>query len=49
VAAPGAFLGPARVATGDGVLALLEVQPEGKPVMAAPAWAAGFRGDHLGD
>lgn len=47
-AEPGALVGPARVATGDGVLVLTEVQPEGKAAMAATAWAAGFRGDHLG-
>lgn len=47
-AEPGALVGPARVATGDGVLVLTEVQPEGKAAMAATAWAAGFRGDRLG-
>jgi methionyl-tRNA formyltransferase len=47
-AEPGALVGPARVATGDGVLVLTEVQPEGKAAMAAAAWAAGFRGDRLG-
>jgi methionyl-tRNA formyltransferase len=45
---PGALVGPGRVATGDGVLVLGEVQPEGKPAMPAAAWAAGFRGDRLG-
>jgi methionyl-tRNA formyltransferase len=45
---PGALVGPARVATGDGVLQLLEVQPEDKGVMAGKAWAAGFRGERLG-
>jgi methionyl-tRNA formyltransferase len=30
--------------TGDGALALEEVQPEGKRVMAATAWRAGLRG-----
>jgi methionyl-tRNA formyltransferase len=48
-AAPGAILGPGRVRTGDGVLQVFEVQPEGKPVMPARAWAAGFRGDRLGE
>jgi methionyl-tRNA formyltransferase len=46
--APGTLVGPGRVATGDGVLALLELQPEGKAAMSGPAWATGFRGDHLG-
>jgi methionyl-tRNA formyltransferase len=45
---PGTLVGPARVATGSGVLVLGEVQPEGKAAMAASAWAAGFRGDRLG-
>ena len=45
---PGTLVGPARVATGSGVLALGEVQPEGKAAMAASAWAAGFRGERLG-
>jgi len=45
---PGMLVGPGRVATGDGVLALVEVQPEGKAAMPASAWAAGFRGDRLG-
>jgi len=47
-AQPGTVVGPGRVATGDGVLVLIEVQPEGKAAMAASAWAAGFRGDRLG-
>lgn len=47
-AEPGSLVGPGRVATGDGVLGLVEVQPEGKAAMPAPAWAAGFRGDRLG-
>jgi methionyl-tRNA formyltransferase len=47
--APGTLAGPGRVMTGDGVLALVEVQPEGKAAMAANAWAGGFRGDRLGD
>ena len=45
---PGTLIGPGRVATGDGVLVLTEVQPEGKAARAAAAWAAGFRGDRLG-
>jgi len=47
-AEPGMIVGPGRVATGDGVLVLVEVQPEGKAAMQATAWAAGFRGDRLG-
>ncbi len=47
-AEPGGLVGSGRVATGDGVLALTEVQPEGKAAMPATAWAAGFRGDRLG-
>ena len=35
--------GPVRVPTGDGSLALVEVQPEGKPRMAAGDWARGAR------
>ena len=42
---PGALLAGAQVATGDGVLVLEEVQPEGKARMPGPAWAAGVRGD----
>jgi methionyl-tRNA formyltransferase len=41
-----------EIATGDGRLELLEVQPEGKPRLDAKAWANGARfrdGDHLGD
>jgi methionyl-tRNA formyltransferase len=45
---PGTLVGAGRVATGDGVLVLAEVQPEGKAAMQATAWAAGFRGDRLG-
>jgi len=48
-AAPGDLLGRARVATGDGILVLEEVQPETKGVMTGAAWAAGFRGPRLGD
>jgi methionyl-tRNA formyltransferase len=47
-AAPGTLVGPAQVATAEGVLHLVEVQPEDKAPMAGTAWAAGFRGDHLG-
>ena len=47
-AEPGTLVGPGRVATGDGLLVLTEVQPEGKAAMPATAWAAGFRGDRLG-
>jgi len=36
-----------EVAVADGVLRLLEVQPEGKPVMDASAWARGSRPDVL--
>ena len=48
-APPGNLLGQARVATGDGILVLEEVQPETKGAMAGAAWAAGFRGHRLGD
>lgn len=48
-AAPGELVAPARVATGDGILVLEEVQPETKGVMAGAAWAAGFRGQRLGE
>lgn len=47
-AAPGELVAPARVATGEGILVLEEVQPETKGVMAGAAWAAGFRGPRLG-
>jgi methionyl-tRNA formyltransferase len=50
-ARPGAVVragGTVLVGTGDGMLILEEVQPETKPAMAASAWAAGFRGEHLG-
>jgi methionyl-tRNA formyltransferase len=47
-AEPGLLVGPGRVATGDGVLVVTEVQPEGKAAMSGTAWAAGFRGDRLG-
>ncbi|MCZ7526082.1 MAG: methionyl-tRNA formyltransferase [Acidimicrobiia bacterium] len=42
--APGTLVDEARVATGDGVLVLVEVQPEGRRAMAASAWLAGQRG-----
>ena len=48
-ATPGELVAPARVATGDGLLVLDEVQPETKGVMSGAAWAAGFRGRRLGD
>jgi len=40
--APGSLDG-VRVATGEGVLVLTEVQPEGKARQPAPAWANGAR------
>jgi methionyl-tRNA formyltransferase len=43
-APPGTVFGHTRVATGDGALELVEVQPEGRRVMAANAWLAGRRG-----
>jgi methionyl-tRNA formyltransferase len=45
----GELVAPARVATGDGILVLDEVQPETRGVMTGAAWAAGFRGTRLGD
>ena len=48
--APGELAG-AVVAAGEGALELLEVQPEGKRAMPAPAWLAGARprsGERLG-
>ncbi|MFN8036036.1 MAG: methionyl-tRNA formyltransferase [Acidimicrobiia bacterium] len=40
------LVGPhGTVVTGDGALVLVEVQPEGKPVMPAEAWLAGRRGE----
>jgi methionyl-tRNA formyltransferase len=48
-APPGEVVGPAQVATKDGTLLLLDVQPETKPVMSGYAWARGFRGSRLGD
>jgi len=49
-APPGTFVGASTVATGDGQLRLLRVQPEGKSAMDAAAWANGARplGDGLG-
>jgi methionyl-tRNA formyltransferase len=47
---PPAGSGPV-VPAGDGPVELVEVQPEGKPRMAAPAWANGVHwtpGDRLG-
>ncbi|HRD99648.1 MAG TPA: methionyl-tRNA formyltransferase [Ilumatobacteraceae bacterium] len=43
VVASGTFVGPLRVATGDGSIDLVTVQPEGKPPMPAAAWANGAR------
>jgi len=43
---PGSWLGNAHaamVATGEGILQLIEVQPEGKPRLDAAAWARGAR------
>ncbi len=40
---PGTVFGHTRVATGDGALELVEVQPEGRRVMAANVWLAGRR------
>ncbi len=42
-AAPGTVFAHTRVATGEGSLELVEVQPEGKRMMAANAWLAGRR------
>ncbi len=46
---PGTIDGP-LVTTGQGRLRLVEVQPEGKPPMAATAWLNGAQlkaGEHL--
>ena len=44
LAAPaGTFLEPCIVGCGSGALVLVQVQPEGKPVMDAGAWANGAR------
>ena len=40
---PGTVFGHTRVATGEGALELVEVQPEGRRVMAANVWLAGRR------
>ena len=40
-AEPGTVFGHTRVATGEGALELIEVQPEGRRTMAANAWLAG--------
>ena len=42
-AEPGTVFGHTRVATGEGALELIEVQPEGRRTMAANAWLAGRR------
>jgi methionyl-tRNA formyltransferase len=42
---PGTVVADGRVATGDGALELLEVQPEAKARMTAHAWLAGHRLD----
>jgi methionyl-tRNA formyltransferase len=42
---PGAITPSAELVTADGVLALDEVQPEGKRAMPAPAWRTGLRAD----
>ena len=42
---PGTVAGDGRVATGDGALELVEVQPEAKARMPAPAWLAGHHLD----
>ena len=42
-APPGTVFGHTRVASGDGALELVEVQPEGRRVMPANAWLAGRR------
>jgi len=42
-AEPGTVFGHTRVATGDGALELVEVQPEGRRSMDANAWLAGRR------
>ena len=42
-AEPGTVFGHTRVATGEGALELVEVQPEGRRAMDANAWLAGRR------
>lgn len=44
---PGALTRAGELATGDGVLVLHEVQPEGKRIMGADAWLAGTHLGHL--
>jgi len=43
-AEPGTVLPDGTVVTGDGALLLVEVQPEGRRAVPAPAWLAGRRG-----
>jgi methionyl-tRNA formyltransferase len=43
-APPGTVTPSGAVVTGSGTLELLEVQPEGRAPMPAPAWRAGLRG-----
>ncbi|MFZ4585585.1 MAG: methionyl-tRNA formyltransferase [Acidimicrobiia bacterium] len=45
VLAPGMVDANGRVGTGDGVIVLEEVQPEGKARMSGQAWRAGVRGE----
>jgi methionyl-tRNA formyltransferase len=40
---PGTLIGPDILATGEGALRLITVQPEGKPRMAAADWLRGRR------
>ena len=40
---PGTVFGHTRVATGEGALELVEIQPEGRRTMDANAWLAGRR------
>jgi methionyl-tRNA formyltransferase len=42
-AEPGTVFGHTRIATGDGALEVVEVQPEGRRTMDANAWLAGRR------
>jgi methionyl-tRNA formyltransferase len=43
--APGVITAGGALVTADGVLALDEVQPEGKRAMSGAAWRAGLRTD----
>jgi methionyl-tRNA formyltransferase len=43
--APGVIAAGGALVTADGVLALDEVQPEGKRAMSGAAWRAGLRAD----